>query len=124
MIRTELVSVTTTGSNGSAAGSATSHILTGRLIAVYIDYTNQPSTTDVTIATVNAPVRTLLTITDANTDAWFYPRVQVHGVTGTALTMDGTRLLTDTLPLNDYVGVTVAQGDSAKTVDVYLIYES
>jgi hypothetical protein len=123
MIKTEKVTVTTTGVDGSAEGTAdTRRPLCGELVAVYVDYITQPATTDVTIATKNAPVKTLLTLTSANTDGWFYPRYVVHGETGTALTGtaggDRTRH-----PIDDYVTVTVAQGDDPGSVDVYLLIE-
>lgn len=129
MIQTyKLPTVTTTGSNGSATGSATStQVINGLLVAVYVDYTTQPSTTDVTIATLGkgpAPAQTLLTVTDSNTDAWYYPRAALHSTAGAALLYaSGGTAVTGYLPIDDHVTVSVAQGDSAKTVDVYLLVE-
>ena len=120
-VHTQKISVTTVGANGSAAGSAKSERpLRGELLAVYHDYTGEPNTTDVTIATVNAPVKTLLVITDSATDGWYYPRYIPHGPTGSALTATagGDNVCH---PIDDYVSVTVAQGDSAKTVDVWIV---
>ena len=123
MIETYTITATVTGSDGSAAGTAyTREPVNGVLIGLYVDYVTQPATADVTIATVNAPVRTLLTLTDNATDGWYYPRVQVHGVTGTALTLDGTRLMVDLFAIADYVSVVVAQGN-AGSVTVYLLVE-
>lgn len=121
-IYTEIITVTTTGAAGSAAGNNTSRKpINGKLIGLYIDYVTQPATADVTITTPNAPVKTLLTLTDANTDGWFYPRYVVHGETGTALTgtAGGDRTMH---PIDDYVKVAVAQGDAGSVV-VYVLYE-
>ena len=109
----QTVNVTTTGSAGVAAGTgATGVYMRGRLVGVYIDYTSQPSTTDVTIATKTAPIQTLLTRTNANTDAWFYPRIAVHDNTGTAISFAATFPVYDWFRVDDVITVTVAQGDA------------
>lgn len=123
MIKTEKVTVPTTGVDGSATGTSDSRRpLCGMLYAVYVDYITQPATTDVTITTKNAPVKTLLTITSGNTDGWFYPRYVVHSEAAAALTgtAGGDRTMH---PLDDYVSVAVAQGDDPGSVDVYFLYE-
>lgn len=122
MIKTEIVTVTVAGADGSASGNAaTRRPLNGELYAVYLDFITQPATADVTIATVNAPVKTLLTTTDTATDGWYYPRYVVNGETGTALTgtAGGDRTKH---PLDDYVKVTVVQGNAGSVV-AYLLYE-
>lgn len=124
MIRTYQATVTTAGSNGSASGNAqTTHIASGRIVAVHLDYTNQPSTTDVTITTPNAPVATILTVNNNNTDGWYYPRVQVQGTTGTGLTYNGTQTVNESIPVDDYIKVAVAQGDDAGTVVATFLVE-
>jgi len=110
-IRTYTVTLTPAGAAGSAtAEGQTREPANGYLVAVHLNYTSQPATTDVTIATANAPVTTILTRTDANADAWFYPKQIVHGETGTALTgtAGGDRAY---IPVDDYIKVTIAQGD-------------
>jgi hypothetical protein len=122
--RVKIPTITTVGSNGSATGNDVTPIpIVGRILAVYIDYTSQPSTTDVTLATIEAPVKTILTVTDTNSDGWFYPRTAVHSAAGAAVTYDGTRPIYDSVPVADIVKATVAQGDSAKTVDITIEYE-
>lgn len=110
-----VIKVTTTGSAGAAAGTGTSdNVITGYLEAIQVDYTSQPATTDVTVAEAQAPARTLLALTNNNTDAVKYPRVQVHDTAGTALTLDGTRANVTRIYLSGVrVTVTVAQGDAA-----------
>ena len=123
--RVKIATITLVGADGSAAGNAqTPAPVVGRVLAIHINHSSGgAATSDVTIATVESPTTTILTITDSATDAWYYPRAQVHGVTGTALTMDGTRLLVESLAVSDYIKATVAQGDSAETVDVTILYE-
>jgi hypothetical protein len=117
MIHSYKISVATAGAAGSAVGSGTStRPVNGRLLAVYIDYTSQPATTDVTI-TSTLPTQTLLTVTDANTDAWFYPRVLLDSTVGADLTA-----IYDAFPVDGYVSVAVAGGD-AGSVDVTLLVE-
>ena len=117
MIRTEKITATVAGSAGSATGEATSvHPVNGLLIAIYIDYTTQPATADVTITTRHAPVKTLLTASNNGTDAWYYPRFLAHSDAGVASTTD---LIYH--PIDDYIKIAVAQGD-AGSVDVYVLY--
>jgi hypothetical protein len=115
----EKVTVTVAGSAGTATGSAKTRPITGLLLAVYLDYVTQPATADVTIATAGSgyPAQTLLTLTNANTDGWFYPRLKVHDSAGVAATA-----ATDVVALADAVVISVAQGD-AGSVAVTLVYE-
>jgi hypothetical protein len=107
MIAIHRISVTTTGAAGSAAGTtASTRPVNGRLLAVYVDFTSQPATTDVTI-TSTGPTQSLLTLTNVNTDGWYYPRVLLQGITGANLTT-----VYDALPIAAYVSVAVAQGDA------------
>lgn len=113
-----IVKVTTTGSAGSASGSALSAIpIKGYLEAITVVYASQPATTDVTIAESGGAGRTLLTLTNGNTNTTKYPRPQAHDGTGTAITGEYTRVYVP----GDYVSVSVAQGDAAtNAVTVYL----
>ncbi len=122
---THKITVTVSGSAGSATGSGQTRLpVNGKIAAVYVDYTSQPSTADVVIATAgnNSPAQTILSLTNANTDGWYYPQAQIHKNDGTALTFNGTQIITDKYPVDDHVAVTVAQGN-AGSVDVYLIVE-
>lgn len=114
--------ITTVGADGSAAGTATTEYpIAGEIKSVHIDYANQPATTDVTIATTHAPVLTILTVADNNTDGWYHPRHLIQDAAGADVTG-----LYDCVYVNDYVKVTVAQADGAggdETVTVTLVYE-
>lgn len=74
MIKT--YTVTTTGSAGSATGTATTDVLRGFIGAIEIDYNaSAPATTDVTFAEAAGLGRTLLTVSNNNTDGFYYPSV-------------------------------------------------
>lgn len=116
--------VAPTGSDGSATGSATVGPVNGKVLGIYLDFhADQAATTDTTVATVHAPISTILTITDSKTDAWYYPRHQVHGATGTALTLDGTRLMVEPLVVRDYIKVSWAQANADDAVRAYIVVE-
>ena len=90
---TKELSVTTTGSAGSALGSSSVAVPLSELVAVHIDYhASAPAgTTDLTISTPapspgTAVALTILTLTNTVTDGWFYPRVQDHDNVGAAIT--------------------------------------
>lgn len=83
-----LISVTTTGSAGSATGSAESPVtLTGLLQAIYINFTSVPGTTHVLITVPEFGNFTLLDYT-GNTDTMFLVRFATCDNTGAA--DDGT----------------------------------
>ena len=88
MIEKHTVKVTTTGSAGSASGSAALSLPLCELVAVHLDYhADAPATSDVTIkATGNPETVTLLTRSNSATDAWLYPTVNVHNNVGAAVT--------------------------------------
>lgn len=105
------------------AGAATSTITTsigykGAVHAVYVQYEDSPpATTDVTISTA-APTQTLLTLTNANTDGWFYPRVNIHDATGSA-----EADVWDKFPLGHTVTVAIAGANEGDSVRVWLKIE-
>ena len=117
------------GGAGAATANNTSTVrLRGKVKAVYVKYNDScPATTDVTIATLgtspSAPAQNILVITSANTSGWYYPRTQVHGPTGAALTYDGTRTVNESLTIDDRVKVTVAEADDNCDVDVWIVLE-
>lgn len=117
-----LPTCTLAGATGSAAGTAISQFpISGELLAVYVNYTGGTSTEDVTISTVNGGV-TLLALSNNQTDGWYYPRVQAHNTSGSALTLAGSEPLVAPLAFDDYVQVVVAEGGTAaNTVDVSLV---
>ena len=73
---------------------------------------------DATLTVTNTPSavdQTLITLTDFNTDGWYYPRVVTHDNTGAALTYDSTESVTDLGIINGTPLLTIAQGGDTKT---------
>lgn len=94
----------------------------GLIQAVYIAYAVTPNgATDVTIATPNDPVKTVLTVTNNNTSGWYYPREVMQDPAGADVTFDGTNEIYGEIPVSDYLTVTVVQGDADQTVDVWVL---
>lgn len=115
------VPVTTTGTAGSATGTALSEPINGDLVAVRVDYhASAPATTTVDLDEVGGAARKLLDKAASNTDAVHYPVVAASDNTGTPLTGIYTRL-----PLaGRKVQVTVAASDAlAPAVTVTLLVE-
>lgn len=109
MIRTHAISITTSGSAGSATGSGdTSAPVNGRVLAIHVDLMASPgTTTDITISTKNAPTQTIITLTNVTADAWYYPRQLMDGVTGADLTA-----IYEALAVDDYVSASIAQANA------------
>jgi len=116
--------LTTAGNAGAAAGTVTSeHPIVGELLAVHLNFGGTTATTDTTLATVHAPTKTLLSISNSVTDAWYYPREQMHNTSGSALTLDGTQPRVGMIPVCDHLRVTVAQANADETLDVTVLYK-
>ncbi len=117
------------GSNGSATSSAvTGQALSGRVLGAYVKYNDSPpaGTTTATIASNNVsyPGQTILSIVNAATSGWFYPRVAVHSNAGAAVTYDGTRPIYEPQAICDNVKVTISGANAADNIDVWVILES
>lgn len=121
-----------TGVAAGGAGIATANadssvILTGLLMAVYVRYNDSPpaGTTDVILAAkgTNAPANTILTITDAATDGWFYPRHPVHDETGAGITYDGTREVHAPVPIADFVNAKIQGANNGDSADIWLLLD-
>lgn len=127
MIDFVTISVTPAGSAGSATGNTTTNApVNGKVLAVYVDYSaSTPATADVTIATSggNYPANTILTVSNNNSDGWYYPRHTVHDEVAAAITYNGTQEVHEPVPVADAVKVTVAQTDADEVVTVYLLFE-
>lgn len=105
-VTTYSITVNTTGSAGSATGSADSGLLPGELLDVYLDYNAlAPATTDVTIA-FKGRGGNILAVSNANTDSLFAPRIKPVDNAGAAIT-DAY----DRFALYDKVTVTVGDCD-------------
>jgi hypothetical protein len=80
--------VSTTGSSGSATGFSALAVPLSELLAVHVDYhASAPGTTDLTLKSPSGPVSvTVLTVSNTNSDAWYYPKIQDHDNAGAAIT--------------------------------------
>jgi len=124
MISRFKLSVTTVGVAGSATASATTSApINGRLLAVHCDFgATAHANTDTTIATTSSPTTTILTLTDTNTDGWYYPKHAIHGSTGTALVLNSDDdPMVDDYYLDDYIKVTLAESTAVASVFTFLV---
>lgn len=121
--------VATGGAGAATANSTTTIPLRGKVHAIHVKYNDAPpaGTTDVTVATLGAsprvPVITLLSISNSATDVTKYPRAQVCGTDGAALTLDGTRIAFDKIAIDDNIKITIAQANDNDSVDVWVALE-
>ena len=111
----------TCSSGGALTVNATTPVL-GRLFAVrWIDGDFANGVDAVISVQGHEASATLLTLTDADNDATYYPRVQVHGNTGTGLTL--TTGSDAEMPLMAGVPrLVVSSGGNAKTGGCILFY--
>ena len=117
------------GSDAAATSNADSKSpISGRILAVYVKYNHSPpGTTDVVISTKGSsprpPSNTILTLTDAATAGWFYPRHIVHDEAGDAYLWDGTNEVYEPVPVNDIINVSIAGANALDNVDVWLLFD-
>lgn len=117
-IVTEVVSITTTGSAGSATGSGTAPGMNGILLSIFLDYhASAPATTDVTIAYQNKGGN-ILVASNSATDTLYFPVKQNCDNTGAAVTGVYAQF-----PLGDGLSISVAQCDAlTAAVTAYIKY--
>lgn len=65
---------------------------------------------------------TLLTLTDANNDAWYYPRRAAHDNTGTAVTYDGTNEIYVPSVIAGKLKLAITSGGDTKTGGAVVYY--
>lgn len=121
-IRTHICTVTTTGADGSASGNAqTGQPVCGLLIAVYAGFATTHANTDTTITTPNAPIRTILTLTNVNTAGWYQPRIALHDNAGAAINYAATFPIYGEFPIDDYIKVALAQATAGTHTFYFLV---
>ena len=122
-----LVGPLSSGVAVGSAGAATNNFITdypvkGEIKAVYVDYLDSPpGTTDVTIETAGEahPAMPILSLADANTDGWFYPRVDTVQPDGTAWAGE----VPFEIPIHDKIKITIDDADAGDYVHVWLLLE-
>lgn len=71
----ETVTITTAGDAGDSSGAARTRLVASGIVrAVHIDYGAAPGTTDVVIRESSAnPALPVLSVSNGNTDGWWFP---------------------------------------------------
>jgi hypothetical protein len=108
------------GAGVATVNSTTGSPVDGIIYGVCVKYNDAcPATTDVVIATSGsaAPAFTLLTLTDKNTDGWFWPRITTQNLLG----VDVANTNSDFPMISDNVKVTVTGANAGDSVDVWLL---
>lgn len=121
---------TPTGSAGSAGVTLDSPMrVDGKIHAVYIGLTTEPSTIDITVKTKgngSMPSQAILTLTNLAASGWYYPRTPTHAIA------DGSALLyaaagtpqTALIAVQDIITLVSAQGDPvAAGVSCVVVFE-
>ena len=107
----------TTTSGGDLTVQSTVNIM-GELVAVEWIDGDLADGVDAVLSCVrndNAADVTLLTLTDANSDAWYYPAAAVHDNVGTAVTFDGTNEIYTRQVVNGQLKLVVSSGGDTKS---------
>lgn len=123
MIRTAKITVTTTGSDGSATGEGYSNApINGVLKALRVDWhASAPGTSDIDVVVEsddNHPEVTLYDKDDANSDRWVYPTIEQTDTAGTG------RSTYQSIPVAGRLKVSVAGCDALDpAVVVYAFVE-
>lgn len=114
------VSSLTTNASGDATGYT--EAVTGRVLGIIYTIGTFAAGVDLTI-TAEATGEAILTLTNANSSANYYPRVGVHDSAGAAAlyAAAGTAVREPVTVVNDRVKVVVAQGGDTKTGTVAVI---
>ena len=118
---TQVSATGATGGAGTATANATTSMpINGYIRAVYLAYLDSPpgATTDVTIEGIQAPKVSVLTVTNAATDGWFYPMAQAKNQSGTDISGMGAPIA-----ISDYVKVTIAQANDGDGVTMTLYWD-
>jgi hypothetical protein len=120
MLDREVISVTT-DSSGDGTGTSVSTI-SGRIYAIEYDKGTFADGVDITITCSGSLIsQTLLTLTDANSDDWYYPRAVMHDESGNALTGTAGGDRVPMLAIGKIL-VTVAQGGDTGTGTIIVHY--
>ena len=124
MVKSQYLSGTT-----DAAGDATINATVpayGRLVAVeWIDGDLADGVDAVlSVTSTDSSVdNTLLTLTDANIDAWYYPLAAAHDNAGAGVTFDGANEIYVQQVVNGMLKLVISSGGDTKTGGAVVYYE-
>lgn len=124
-----LVTPVAVGANGSATANVTGNLF-GEILAVGVTYLGTPpaGTTDLVLVAVGAaiggeggaaPDQTILSIANAATDGWFYPRAVGVTPLGAAFTDDIAVLI----PVSGPVKLTMNGADAGDQIAIVILYK-
>lgn len=112
------------GADGAATNNfSTDAVLQGVLLGAYVKYNDTPpNTTDVVIKTLGTengapPSLTLLTLTNKNTDGYFYPRITPDDTSGVDLS---ALTILEPAPFSGKINISIAGANAGDSVDVWL----
>lgn len=116
-----------TGGAGVATATSPSKMVRGKILAVGVTYLlTPPATTNIILRTrgEHGPAQTVLSIPNANTNAWFYPRVSQQDNAGVAklYAAAGEEVATEYV-VADNVELNVAQANDDDSVTVVLLVD-
>lgn len=117
-VERHVIEITT---DGAGAGVGYTPPVTGRVLGVRYVKTDFADGVDFTI-TAEATGETILTGTDVNASASFYPRPQVHDAAGVGRTLDGMRTVGEPVAVAfDRIKIVVASGGSVKSGTFHVV---
>jgi hypothetical protein len=112
------ISVTASGSAGSASGSAYSPPVAGEILKVHVNYTGDTNTIDVALVDENDPAaEEIINLDDQDTDTTLYPRRAVQDNADNDVTYDGTNEIYAPYVVHGRLKLSVAQADDGDKVE-------
>jgi hypothetical protein len=115
------------GDDGSATATGYSPHVTGKVLAVQVDYQDSPpaATTDLTLTDEQDPAaEAIVSLTDQATDVKVYPRRQVQSNDNTDLTYDETHGVYEPYVVHGRLKATIAQANANDYCNVTVWLES
>lgn len=109
------------GGAGVATVSVTVPRIRGEVIAVYLSYLDSPpaGTTDITLVEKNnSPAMSILSVTNAATSGWFFPRAVPVSQANAAITDGHVRV-----PVDDELTLTIAQANDGDGITATIVYD-
>ena len=128
MVR-KLTALSLPSGNADASGDATgttTKTFTGRILAINLVYdATSAAGTDVVISTVadGNTAQTVLTVNNANTSAWFYPRTVPVTAANANFTYDGTRTVPAEFVVHGRLRIVIDDQTEGKGVTAIIVLE-